>query len=213
MRVTRKESQAHTRARLREAATEIIAHQGVAGLGLRSVCEAAGYSQGAFYSNFGCKDDLLTTLMSAHIATESHVIAELIETTQDLDFDATLQALAQMLTTREQDTLWALTSIELQLYAARCPDFAQSLAQARAQGRAAIAELIEALCARFDLRTALPASEISTGLFALWTGMILQTRLRPEGEPQQNLSATEMCLTFLRAALGVGAQHRPPPAA
>ncbi len=58
-RLTREESQAQTRERLLDAALELFIKAGLDATSLEEVAEAAGYSRGAFYSNFASKDELI----------------------------------------------------------------------------------------------------------------------------------------------------------
>ncbi|MCC6342688.1 MAG: TetR/AcrR family transcriptional regulator [Bryobacterales bacterium] len=58
-RLTREESQARTRERLLDAALELFIKTGLDATSLEEVAEAAGYSRGAFYSNFASKDELI----------------------------------------------------------------------------------------------------------------------------------------------------------
>jgi AcrR family transcriptional regulator len=44
--------------------------KGFADASIRSVADAAGYSFGAFYSNFATDEDMLLELISAHYAEE-----------------------------------------------------------------------------------------------------------------------------------------------
>ena len=70
MRLTRKETQRQTRDKLLAAAHSSIVEEGVAAMSIRNICSAAGHSQGAFYSNFASKDDLLVEILQAHIQDE-----------------------------------------------------------------------------------------------------------------------------------------------
>lgn len=63
MRKTRGQSQLETRQRLIMSAHAAIMRDGIGALSLRGLCDEAGYSQGAFYSNFAGRDDLLVALM------------------------------------------------------------------------------------------------------------------------------------------------------
>ena len=49
---------AATRERLMDAAVVMFAEKGVLGATVEEICEQAGFSRGAFYSNFDSKDDL-----------------------------------------------------------------------------------------------------------------------------------------------------------
>jgi AcrR family transcriptional regulator len=51
-----------TRDRLLEATREVLAREGIQGASVEHICEQAGFTRGAFYSNFSSKDDLLLAL-------------------------------------------------------------------------------------------------------------------------------------------------------
>ena len=50
---------AQTQDRLLDAAIALFAEKGVHGASVEEICERAGFTRGAFYSNFASKDDLL----------------------------------------------------------------------------------------------------------------------------------------------------------
>lgn len=56
-------SRENTRARLVEAASLVFAETGIEGSSVEAICERAGFTRGAFYSNFGSKDELLLALI------------------------------------------------------------------------------------------------------------------------------------------------------
>lgn len=70
-RLTRQESREATRHRLIAAAIELFAHDGVSATSLHAVAEQAGYSRGAFHSNFADKVDLSSAVAAAVIAEVS----------------------------------------------------------------------------------------------------------------------------------------------
>ncbi|MDN5804236.1 MAG: TetR/AcrR family transcriptional regulator, partial [Microlunatus sp.] len=53
---------AQTRERLMAAARTVFADRGVEGASVEEICEAAGFSRGAFYSNFGDRSDLVLAM-------------------------------------------------------------------------------------------------------------------------------------------------------
>lgn len=67
-RQTRAQTQAETRTRLLEAAAEEFAAHGFAGASIDAITARAGYTRGAFYSNFATKADLLLELSEAQMA-------------------------------------------------------------------------------------------------------------------------------------------------
>src|SRR5262249_33712448 len=64
-RLTREESKELTRIRLIEAAERLFIRKGFDGASVEEISESAGYSRGAFYSNFEDKDQILLAV-SAH---------------------------------------------------------------------------------------------------------------------------------------------------
>src|SRR5579859_4032813 len=64
-RLTRQESREQTRKRLLDAAAEVIASRGLAATTIEDIVEHAGYTRGAFYSNFESKLDLFSELLKA----------------------------------------------------------------------------------------------------------------------------------------------------
>jgi AcrR family transcriptional regulator len=65
-RFTREESKEATRARLIEAAQRIFIAKGFDDAPVEEIAETAGFSRGAFYSNFADKDELLVAVFDKH---------------------------------------------------------------------------------------------------------------------------------------------------
>jgi AcrR family transcriptional regulator len=61
---------AQTRDRLMAAATNVFAERGVNGASVEEICEAAGFTRGAFYSNFADKDALVLAMIEAGVAAQ-----------------------------------------------------------------------------------------------------------------------------------------------
>ncbi|MEH3088760.1 MAG: helix-turn-helix domain containing protein [Microbacterium arborescens] len=56
-------SRENTRTRLLDAAAEVFAETGLDAASVETVCERAGFTRGAFYSNFASKDELFIALV------------------------------------------------------------------------------------------------------------------------------------------------------
>ena len=65
-RLTREEQRAQTRDRLLDAAEELFVANGIGDTSIEQIAETAGYSRGAFYSNFDDKDALVLALIERH---------------------------------------------------------------------------------------------------------------------------------------------------
>lgn len=75
---TRAEQQAETRARLLEAAAEAFAAHGFDGTSIDRITELAGYTRGAFYSNYSDKAELLLELSDARMASFAAVLPDIL---------------------------------------------------------------------------------------------------------------------------------------
>ncbi len=62
-RMTREDSRDQTTQRLLDAAQKLIAKKGLSAASVEDIAEAAGYTRGAFYSNFSSKGDLFIELL------------------------------------------------------------------------------------------------------------------------------------------------------
>lgn len=59
-----KRRRAATRERLLDAARDLLARDGIQGASVEHICERAGFTRGAFYSNFASKDDLILAMFN-----------------------------------------------------------------------------------------------------------------------------------------------------
>jgi AcrR family transcriptional regulator len=119
---------AQTRDRLLDAAMEVFAEQGVGGATVEEICERAGFTRGAFYSNFESKDDLCVAAgrRSLDEAVEAINVA-LTTALQDLSCDAALTdvldvALAIALNETIAAPARVLAHIEIRLHFLRNPE-------------------------------------------------------------------------------------------
>ena len=106
MPLTRKDTQRQTRDRLIAAAHSSIIEEGVAAMSIRNICSAAGHSQGAFYSNFASKDDLLVEILQSHIQDEVTLLRDLVAHCSGDDIEATLQVLQGHVRLTAGDDAW-----------------------------------------------------------------------------------------------------------
>lgn len=68
-RLTHEERRLQTRERLLDAAQDLFVERGFLSTSLEEIAEAAGYTRGAFYSNFSDKTDLLIESLRRQRAT------------------------------------------------------------------------------------------------------------------------------------------------
>ena len=192
---SRRESQDATRASLLEAALQIISGGGVAAASIRGICQRAGFTQGAFYSNFDSIDDLLLALVDRHIQTLARELHAILDETRDLPLDGAMQRLAAHLSRLARDPTLSLMLVELHLHARRNPAFALAFEPVRHRHRAAFADIAAALFDAHGLQPQIAADHLASVLMSLWSGAILHH------PPQDSLSAEAHMLMVFRALI------------
>ncbi|EST19761.1 TetR/AcrR family transcriptional regulator [Streptomyces roseochromogenus] len=135
-RVTRR--RAATRARLLEAAFDVFAARGFGRVSIEEICEAAGFSRGAFYSNFATLDELFFALYQERADLIASQVAEaLAQDGPGLDVPASVDRVTEVLLL---DVDWLLVKTDFLVHAARDPQVARALLDHRARLREAIAD-------------------------------------------------------------------------
>lgn len=180
-RLTRAEAKARTRALVLDAAARTFARKGFAGASVEEIAEAAGFSIGAVYSNFGSKEELFVELLSGRasgrVAEAGQILADELAADQD-----PLAALGRMLVeVADKDADFAPLQAEFWLYAIRNPAVLETLAARMRAPRAALTTMIDAGLER-RAQDASPAA-VATIVFALFQGLVQQRRIDPDSVP------------------------------
>lgn len=149
-----------TTTRLLASAAEVFAECGFNGASIEMICERAGFTRGAFYSNFASKDELFFAMFEAHAG----VLLTRLRTALEQASGAAdpLQHFASLASRQsDDDRQWFLISTEFTLYAIRNPAAAAALARKDEAVRREIArifiELLAAAGREFIIDSALVA--------------------------------------------------------
>jgi AcrR family transcriptional regulator len=137
---TRVEQQAATRAALVAAAAAVMAERGVAGTTVEEVTARAGFTRGAFYSNFADKDALVDAVLEARMA---HDVADLTPLVAEATSPADLVDALRRRSGGADAATWRLLLAELQLHALRSPELRPRLAAWEQEQRAGYRAVIE----------------------------------------------------------------------
>lgn len=192
-RLTRQESRLETRTRLLESAAQLFARGGYEGASVDLIAVRAGYSKGAFYSNFESKEAIFLELLDAHKRHEIDALAQLLA--QDIPAAELLALIRNSETGRGADFDFGLLSAEFQLQACRDKTFAKTYAQLHRTHRDIMAGVVTKLFAKLDRRPPSDAKDLADIIMALTTGLSLQgTSL---GGPLRKGFVTEAILLVL----------------
>jgi AcrR family transcriptional regulator len=168
-----------TRARLLTAAAEVFAERGFHGASVEDICERAGFTRGAFYSNFASKDELVIELYAEHAASLRQAIAE-VAAQPGLTLPALLERVVDIWT-RDPDERrrWYLLTTEFALHAVRDDDARRAWQRLQSQIRKELVALIEPIAARHDLELTVPTADLVRLLTIVLQGGLGQHLLEP----------------------------------
>ncbi|RDS79310.1 TetR/AcrR family transcriptional regulator [Dyella monticola] len=198
-RLTREESREQTRLRLLDAAAVVIAKKGLPATSVEDIAGHAGYTRGAFYSNFKSKSDLFVELLKRDHADIQQDLQQLLEA--DLSVEDLQQQLAQFYSQAYRDhTSYVLWS-EARLHAVRDAKFRQRMNALCLEKRDVIAYFIEQFCRRMQTPLPAAAGDLALAMMALIDGMLYFNMSMPDQMPD---TSTEAVLSTIFTATFFG---------
>lgn len=178
-RLTRAEAKARTRELLLEAAARTFARKGFAGASVEEIAEAAGFSVGALYSNFGGKEDLFLALSEAYRGDLVAAVGETVRATEP-----GVGALGRLLVNvADKDTDFALLYSEFWLYAARNPGVRQAIADRMDAPRKSLEALIDSELRRRGAPAGVSAESVAGVVAAMFEGLARKRLIDPGRVP------------------------------
>ncbi|MFJ3583158.1 TetR/AcrR family transcriptional regulator [Streptomyces sp. NPDC090127] len=175
-----------TRAALLKAALETFAEHGFHATSIEQICDRAGYTRGAYYSNFASKEELFLALFDEHSERTVRRLADAVDTLAAEDY--TLERLAELASRVEPDERdWYLVTTEFTLHAIRDRQAAWVLARHDARLRAEIARGLTAVLRRAGRELTVDADRFARMLIALREGGLAQSYVEPEELPPGSL--------------------------
>jgi AcrR family transcriptional regulator len=176
-RLTREDSRERTTQRLLDAARKLIAKRGLSDTTLEHIAEEAGYTRGAFYSNFSSKGDLFTELLRRdHEATNAQLRAL---RNDSLPLDHIQQRIREICGQMYRTTDAFMNWTEARMLAARDAKFRARLDALFIERHAEVAELIEYLYGRIGIAPPLAATAVAMGFSSLFEGVKLSMLSSP----------------------------------
>lgn len=181
-RLSRKEKQAETRRRLLEAGERVFLRRGLQGSSVEEIVAEAGFTRGAFYSNFKTKDELFVELLHARVydrygelaresreqpGTPREQLRWGIERVRDMQ--------------RDRGGGWLLRLwLECLTQAARDEEFRRLAATFWSGNRALLAQQVAATFDDLGRKPPLPAEQLATAMIALDVGLAVQHLVDPD---------------------------------
>jgi AcrR family transcriptional regulator len=182
-RLTRAEQQARTRAALLDAAERVFAERGFQGASVEIITESAGFSRGAFYSNFTSKEQLFAELLQDRVyAHYRNMARRSAESDRRPSLRQVGEQLAAIQANPEGRWLFRLW-LELLAHAGRDDDFRALAAGFWSGTRELSAAAIEQRFEEAGRPPPMPAGDLASAMIALDIGLALQHFVDPDGAP------------------------------
>jgi AcrR family transcriptional regulator len=170
-----------TRDKLFEAAARVFEELGINAASIENIAVAAGFTRGAFYSNFASKDELIVAMLEDHVEQAIRRNLDLLAKHQDLqDY---LDAYRKMGSGR-QDPLGRapLLHMEMILFVARAEKRRPELAKRLRARRQMLTEIVTAI-SKHEGKNFENPGWVAAILLALEDGFRLHRLIDPETTP------------------------------
>lgn len=166
-------SRENTRLRLLDAAAEVFAEVGLDAASVEAVCERAGFTRGAFYSNFDSKNELFLELAS-HVASERVEAVRARVKGLEADPDLTLLTgdalgiVQQVLDLEGDDRLGILLMSEIRNHALRDPALAAAYLKQDDEMVRSVTQIISDIVRAGVLSLRVPPDQAARMMLTTW---------------------------------------------
>ncbi|MCV2393725.1 TetR/AcrR family transcriptional regulator [Actinotalea sp. M2MS4P-6] len=201
---------ARTRERLMDAAFEVFAEVGVAASSVEQITERAGFTRGAFYSNFSSKEELFLALIArgnaVWVARLTEQVEELLPDSTGtgptiIDEDVIGRLVAGVLSGPYDLKLWGLVQSEFRMMALRDPALAKAYEAHRAQFERSLAPIVEEGVRRAGRRLRLDPLTTSRLLMAYYKESVDAALVGSATDPNQVLDSAHRAVADVIGAL------------
>jgi AcrR family transcriptional regulator len=177
LRRSRSEQVESNRTAVLEAARQVFTDRGYLGATLEQIADAAGFSKGVVYSQFGSKADLFLAVLEQRIDERAVAHERILEGLPSATDAFTM--LGEMSTsTSRRNAAWALAVIEFRTVAARDHVLLQRYRSLHEVTVSRLADLLEALFERSGASPSIPVRVLAEAALALDTGATLESLVR-----------------------------------
>jgi len=175
--MTATRSRENTRARLLEAAEQVFAEVGLEGATVEAVCDRAGFTRGAFYSNFESKDELFLTLAASVGEARLQAVRERVSALvgeNALDDCDPADLVQQIMDSGADDRIGVMMMSEIRIRALRDPAFGSAYLAQEDEMVRSIAAIIQEIIDAGQITLRISADEAARLLMIVWEGMTVR---------------------------------------
>lgn len=222
--VTRR--RAETRQRLVDAAYDVFTEYSIRDAPTELICDRAGFTRGAFYSNFASKEDLFLAVFDQQL---SQRVEELRTTVADMlsdvavdNVDSLREVIARVsaayLEPLVTDPTWYLMAVEFKAIALRDPELFADVRESVTRLDRELAEVLASLFDQVGIELAMPIEDAATVLAGLYEMAVERVVFDQVRTPLESPFITEVLPRLLtdsllnptRSSQSSVAAHQPP---
>ncbi|MEV5652730.1 TetR/AcrR family transcriptional regulator [Nocardia sp. NPDC052254] len=169
---------AETRQRLLDAAFDAFAEEGFGRCTVEQICERAGFTRGAFYSNFTSLEELFLDMWEVRSGQMLREVSGVLESGTDVAERDLRAGVEQVLRAVPLDDKWFRITAEFTAHALRNPPLRRVMVARENAIVAALLPVLEALLARVG-RTVTDREGLGRAVVAVHDGTATQCLLEP----------------------------------
>ncbi len=177
-RLTREESRAQTRERLLDAGRDLFIKVGIDAASLEEVAETAGYSRGAFYSNFASKDELVCAVLGREIDRAHQHLKAIFE--EDLPRMERLAVVRSYYVEMASDISECMFWTAVRLYALRNPGVLPTIAGMLRSHYAEVTGYVRRMYEELGTEPPAPPEVVAFSLIAQAEGLAISRMVDPD---------------------------------
>jgi AcrR family transcriptional regulator len=184
-RLSRRQKQAETRTRLMDAAEHVFLRRGLQGSSVEEIAAEAGFTRGAFYSNFRSKDELFVELLQDRVYRRYAEMADEAQEQPGTPRERLRWGIERVRDVQKPeggDVLFRLW-LECLTQAARDKEFRKLAATFWSGNRGVLTEQTKATFKELGRNPPLPPKQIATAMIALDVGLAVQHLVDPDEAP------------------------------
>lgn len=183
---------AKTRERLMNAAYRQFCQHGINGTSIEAITDDAGFTRGAFYSNFTSKEELFLALAERENRLRlamlrkrfDEIVATLGRPTSKPGPELIEEVIADILSFQPQERQWCLLNIEFRLLAMRNPQVAPKFLETIRTFQNQLAELIDTAMASVGLRFVVDSAHLTRMLLNQFESAMVNAILSGTDDPE-----------------------------
>ena len=189
-----------TRNRLLDGAVAVFTEDGLLGASVEAICTQAGFSRGAFYSNFSSKEELFLALFDRelqrrtdNLQATAERLAPSLQGGSPLSSTATAQYVADFFAPSADSATWFVLETEFLLLALREPSLARGHLELMQRFTDRTADMVAQILAAAGRRFVIPAAHAISAISGVYERVLRDAALAvgPTNTSVQTDTATD----------------------